>query len=105
MKSPHLITVVARALAGALPLRAAETHNTLTAAEKAAGWQLLFDGKTTKGWRSFLGKEISPEVWRVDNGEIHCRPKFPAQDEYECGFAAANGTGDADPKRAFLRCV
>ena len=27
--------------------------NRLTDAEKAAGWKLLFDGKTTAGWRNF----------------------------------------------------
>ena len=29
-----------------------QTINTLTAQEKAQGWQLLFDGKTLKGWHS-----------------------------------------------------
>jgi hypothetical protein len=30
----------------------AQGANTLTAQEKAQGWQLLFDGKTVKGWHS-----------------------------------------------------
>jgi hypothetical protein len=30
----------------------AQNMNTLTAQEKAQGWQLLFDGKTLKGWHS-----------------------------------------------------
>lgn len=43
------------ALAGLLATQAlaAETKpNTLTAAEKKAGWQLLFDGKSLDGWKS-----------------------------------------------------
>src|SRR3954471_19276252 len=29
-----------------------QTINSLTAQEKAQGWQLLFDGKTLKGWHA-----------------------------------------------------
>ena len=32
--------------------------NTLSDAEKAAGWKLLFDGKSTAGWRNFNKQTI-----------------------------------------------
>ena len=35
-------------------------HNTLSAAEVEAGWQLLFDGETTSGWNL--------SVWSVGCG-------------------------------------
>ena len=35
-----------------LTARASEP-NQLTEAEKQAGWRLLFDGHTTKGWRGY----------------------------------------------------
>src|SRR3954454_15584364 len=43
--------------------------NTLTDAEKAAGWKLLFDGKTTNGWRNYKKTDIAPG-WKVENGEL-----------------------------------
>jgi hypothetical protein len=47
-----------------------ETVNTLTEAEKAAGWVLLFDGKTFNGWRG-LGQEGIPEGhWVITDGSI-----------------------------------
>ncbi len=45
--------------------------NTLTQAEKDAGWQLLFDGLTLKGWQA-LGLDSIPQAyWRVEEGTIH----------------------------------
>ena len=43
--------------------------NTLTEAEKQAGWELLFDGKTTKGWRGYR-KETLPPGWKAVDGVL-----------------------------------
>jgi hypothetical protein len=44
--------------------------NALTAAERAAGWRLLFDGRTLRGWRG-LGYDTVPTAhWVVVNGTI-----------------------------------
>jgi hypothetical protein len=51
-----------------------ETVNTLTPAEKAAGWRLLFDGATTTGWRSF-GKGAMSTGWTVEAGALSCGSK------------------------------
>ena len=37
--------------------------NTLTAQEKADGWKLLWDGKTTDGWHSPKGDEFPTKSW------------------------------------------
>ena len=43
--------------------------NTLTEKEKKAGWELLFDGQTTKGWHGYNMQGI-PDVWRAEDGCI-----------------------------------
>ena len=51
-------------------IRAAEpAPNTLTDQEKAAGWKLLFDGKTTEGWRNYKKPDIG-KGWKVENGAL-----------------------------------
>jgi hypothetical protein len=42
--------------------------NTLTAAEEAAGWKLLWDGKTTEGWRSAHVPNFPKGGWKMENG-------------------------------------
>jgi len=42
--------------------------NTLTAAEKEAGWRLLFDGKTTQGWRGYGKTEFPKQGWVIEDG-------------------------------------
>lgn len=53
-----------------LPVQSGD--NTLSDQEKKEGWKLLFDGKSTKGWRTYNNKPAAG--WQVKNGEIHCRP-------------------------------
>jgi hypothetical protein len=44
--------------------------NTLTQQEKADGWKLLWDGKTTAGWRSPKSVEFPAKCWRIQDGEL-----------------------------------
>jgi hypothetical protein len=54
--------------------------NALTPAERDAGWRLLFDGKTTTGWRGFKKDAFPAAGWAVADG---------------CLNKVATGTGDS----------
>ncbi|UUL82493.1 3-keto-disaccharide hydrolase [Sphingomonas qomolangmaensis] len=57
-------------MAGSMAADAQEpASNTLTAAEREAGWTLLFDGRDLSAWRSFAGGD-APPTWRVRDGAI-----------------------------------
>jgi hypothetical protein len=43
--------------------------NTLSKKEKNDGWKLLFDGKTTTGWRNYNSNEIG-SAWKVEDGAL-----------------------------------
>jgi hypothetical protein len=47
------------------------TINTLTPAEKSAGWQLLFDGTDFNGWHNFKRDGVRPG-WVVKDGALVC---------------------------------
>lgn len=44
--------------------------NTLTSAERAAGWKLLFDGRSLTGWHGLGFKATPPGLWTVEDGAI-----------------------------------
>ncbi|MBW3629309.1 MAG: DUF1080 domain-containing protein [Gemmatimonadetes bacterium] len=46
----------------------------LSAAEQAAGWRMLFNGRDFTGWRG-LGRDTVPTAhWRIEDGTIHKLP-------------------------------
>src|SRR5438094_9963146 len=45
---------------------AATAMNTLSASERSQGWRLLFDGKTTTGWRGYRTAPIG--AWMAIDG-------------------------------------
>ena len=45
--------------------------NTLTAAEQAAGWKLLFNGKDLVGWHNFR-RDTVRAGWQIKDGTIAC---------------------------------
>jgi hypothetical protein len=72
MKIFPLLTL-AVAVASVQALRAADDsqNNMLTDSEKAAGWQLLFDGKDLDGWHNFKKEGVRPG-WHVKDGALVC---------------------------------
>jgi hypothetical protein len=50
-------------------MTAQSATNTLTPAEKAEGWKLLFDGTSLNGWRAFKS-ETPPAGWKAVKGEL-----------------------------------
>ena len=48
--------------------------NTLTEADRAAGWHLLFDGKDAEGWSEYSGGGLPEDRWSVQNGVLVAKP-------------------------------
>jgi len=76
----HNILLIGVMVFGAAVLSACSTDSpseppassaTLSEQEVQAGWGLLFDGKTTAGWRGYKQDSIPPG-WTVEGGELVC---------------------------------
>ena len=51
-----------------------EPTNQLTAAEKKAGWILLFDGKSLNGWHGYKKPDTTGTRWQVEDGLLTVNP-------------------------------
>lgn len=60
--------VLSLLLAG--PVARAQIANQLTRDELKNGWTLLFDGKSTSGWRGAYSREFPKHGWTVKEGEL-----------------------------------
>ena len=54
--------------------------NTLTAAEQAAGWQLLFDGRSLDGWRGYRRDSLPEAGWEISDGTLRTVAKVKGSD-------------------------
>lgn len=52
------------------PVEPVTTKNRLTIDEKKNGWEMLWDGATTKGWRGARLDEFPEKGWIIENGEL-----------------------------------
>lgn len=49
--------------------------NTLTKKEQKSGWTLMFDGKSTNGWRAYNKPGFPEKGWDIVDGTLHCKAK------------------------------
>ena len=72
MKKTCLRLILCACIAAFRTVTAADAYtNTLTAAEKADGWKLLFDGQSFAGWHNFKQDGVRPG-WQVKDGALVC---------------------------------
>jgi hypothetical protein len=53
------------------PAARAATHSTMSAAERAAGWTNLFDGRSLEHWRGYRSQSFPSSGWTIDDGCLH----------------------------------
>jgi len=69
-KNLKIISENPREYSKQMRLPAFNTKNNLTQAEAASGWQLLWDGKTTKGWKGAKLETFPEQGWQIEDGTL-----------------------------------
>jgi hypothetical protein len=67
---PTVLTMAALAAAQLAAQQKTSAPNTLTDAEKKAGWILLFDGHSLDGWRGYKKPDATDSRWQVEDGTL-----------------------------------
>lgn len=82
----------AQSAEGCVVAPAPKGANQLSAAERAAGWKLLWDGKTSTGWRSAGRQDFPSKGWTMCGGALTIT---------ERGGGEATGPGDIITKARY----
>jgi len=73
-----MVKTLGLCLLGAALASAQTAPNSLTPAEKAEGWKLLFDGKSLDGWTALPTSDPAHNGdWSVQNGALSCPGTSP----------------------------
>jgi hypothetical protein len=55
---------------GETPIEPVITKNNLTIREEEDGWEMLWDGETTEGWRGARSDDFPEEGWIIEDGKF-----------------------------------
>jgi hypothetical protein len=80
----------------------AQTMNVLTEAEKNEGWKLLFDGKTTDGWRGAYKESFPDTGWVVQDGLLSVLASGGAESRHGGDIVSADEYDNFDLSFEFM---
>lgn len=83
MKRTHLLLTLCFTCAIITGFAQEPSPNTLTQAERAQGWELLWDGKTTNGWRASNSTEFPTKGWSIEDGLLVARSEKTEKGSFE----------------------
>ncbi|WP_077920258.1 DUF1080 domain-containing protein [Spirosoma sp. 209] len=73
-----------------------QSPNTLTDKERKEGWKLLFDGKTTTGWRGAYKDKFPDKGWSVQDGMLSIQKSDGSESQSFGDIVTTGEYGDFD---------